>query len=282
MADAGLLCFVGSIWEGELRLTAKTRAFTDKPILKQKLGEELDNRKKGPNAATKPTPLDGFDGGDKVFVLGGIAARDGVLVCALVRQNELLVVDAAQGKITSHITLANPRGLAFDDKGRLLALSGRQLLRFAQLAAKPETIITKGLEDPRHVTTDAKGRFLITDRGASHQVKLFSVAGKLTGTIGKPGAPSVGRYEPLHLNNPNGLAVDSQGRIWVAEADNYPRRVSVWSDNGKLVRAFYGPTEYGGGGVLDPQDSTRLLQGPGIQTRLDHWHGHTHAHLCKA
>ena len=265
-AVADHLCYVGSIWEGELRLTAKTRKFADQPILKQKLGEEADQKKKDAPAA--PTVLEGFDGGDKINVLGGIAARDGELVCSLTRQDELLVVDIKTGKTTAHIALPNPRGLRFDAQGRLLALSGKQLVRFATLTAKPETVIASGLDDPRHVASDASGSFFITDRGAAHQVKVFSSAGKLTGTIGKPGVPSAGAYEPLHLNNPNGLAVDSQGRVWVAESDNYPRRVSVWSVKGELVRAFYGPTEYGGGGVLDPQDSARFYY-KGMEFKLD-------------
>jgi hypothetical protein len=264
-AVAEHLCYVASAWEGELRVTAKTRALADKPILKQKLGEEVDRRKKD---ISLPTVLDGFDGGDKIFVLGGIAARDGRLVCSLVRQDALLVVDVAGGKIASRIVLPNPRGLAFDAQGRLLALSGRQLVRFASLSSRPETIIANGLEDPRHVGVDATGRLLIIDRGTAHQVKIFSPAGEAIGTIGKPGVPAVGPYEPLHLNNPNGLAVDSQGRVWVAEADNHPRRVSVWSAAGALVRAFYGPTEYGGGGVLDPQDPARFYY-KGLEFKLD-------------
>ena len=43
--------------------------------------------------------------------------------------------------------------------------------------------------------------------------------------IGKPGEPAIGPYDPRHLNNPSGIAVDSQGRVWVAEADYYPLRV---------------------------------------------------------
>lgn len=139
-ANADHLCYVGSIWEGELRLTAKTRAFTDQPVLKQKLGKEFDREKKGPNAPAAPPVLEGFDGGDKIHVLGGIAARDGLLVCSLVRQNELLAVEIASGKITAHLALPNPRGLGFDAQGCLLAISGRQVVRFAELSAKPETI----------------------------------------------------------------------------------------------------------------------------------------------
>ena len=65
----------------------------------------------------------------------------------------------------------------------MLALSGKQLVRFATLSAKPETIIAEGLDDPRHVAVDARDNFLITDRGDSHQVKRFSPMGKQIGTI---------------------------------------------------------------------------------------------------
>jgi hypothetical protein len=177
-------------------------------------------------------------------------------------------VDAKQGKITSRIPLPNPRGVSFDAQGRLLALSGKQLVRFATFSNKPETLIPAGLDDPRHIAVDATSSFLITDRGNAHLVKVFSPAGKQIGSIGKPGAPAIGPYDPLHLNNPNGLAVDTQGRVWVAECDNYPRRVSVWTADGKLVRAFYGPTEYGGGGVLDPQDNSRFYY-KGMEFQLD-------------
>jgi hypothetical protein len=266
-AVADHLCYVGSLWEGELRLTAKTKALADNAILKEKFGDEDERGKNGkPNSS--PPKIEGFEGGDKTWLLGGIAARDGKIVASLVRQNELLVVDVAEGKIASRIAVENPRGACFDAEGRLLALSGKKLVRFATLAGQPEPVITAGLDDPRHVAVDPQGNILVTDRGDSHQVKTFSAAGKPLTTIGKAGKPATGPYEPLHMNNPNGLAVDSQGRVWVAEADDHPRRVSVWSADGKLARAFYGPTEYGGGGTLDPQDRNRFFY-KGLEFTLD-------------
>ena len=253
-----------------MRLTAKDRAFGDKPVLKLKLGD--DPKTKGKPSATV---LAGFDGGDKVHVLGGIAARDGVLVCSMIRQNELMLVDVKTGKVTGRIALDDPRGMAFDAKGGLLALSGRSLVRFADLTAKPQTLIADGLDDPRHVASDAEGRILISDRGECHQVKRFTPAGKPDGAIGKKGTPTVGPYDPLRMNNPNGLAVDSRGRIWVAEADDFPRRVSVWTTAGELDRAFYGPTEYGGGGTLDPRDRDRFFY-KGMEFKLD-WKSGTDA-----
>ncbi len=252
------LCYVGSVWEGELRLTAKTRKLEDKLIHKSLLGDDPNPRRPGDK---KVPELKDFDGGDKVFVLSGIAAHDEVIVCSLIRQNELIFIDATSGQVTKRMAMENPRGVTFDASGRMLVLSGTKLLR------EGVELIT-GLEDPRHVVTDAKGNLLITDRGASHQVKVFDANGKPLRGIGQPGAPAIGAYNPLHLNHPNGLALDSQGRVWVAESDNFPRRVSVWSGAGKLERAFYGPTEYGGGGVLDSQDAARFFY-KGMEFALD-------------
>lgn len=265
------LCYVGSLWEGEMRMTAKTRALTDEPIFKTRLGDDP----KGTNVHASEV-LQGFDGGDKTYVLGGLAAHDGLLVCSLVRQNELWVIDIKQGKISHRIARPNPRGLCFDAQGRLLVLSGSKLVRFAasfinrsmDQAMNAETLIAEGLDDPRHVAVDSEGRFFITDRGDSHQVKVFSAAGRPLSSIGRPGAPTLGPYDPQHLNNPNGLAIDTQGRVWIAECDNTPRRVSVWTAQGDLVQAFYGPTEYGGGGTLDPLDPTCFFY-KGMEFRLD-------------
>jgi hypothetical protein len=264
-AIADHACYVGSVWDGELRLTAKTRTLEDKPVFKLQLGDDPRLKENDPKT---PAEFEGFDGGLKVYVLAGIAAHDGVLVCSMIRQNELLFVDAKAGKILHRDEIENPRGVAYDARGRLLVLSGTRLLRFGIDGAKAEVLITAGLEDPRHVITDASGIIFITDRGTSHQVKVFSAEGKLIRSIGEAGAPALGNYHAKHLNNPNGLALDSQGRVWVAEADNHPRRVSVWSGEGKLERAFYGPTEYGGGGVLDPQDAAKFFY-KGMEFALD-------------
>jgi hypothetical protein len=133
-------------------------------------------------------------------------------------------------------------------------------------------VIAHGLEDPRHVALDTQGNFYITDRGSSHQVKVFGPDGTPKTSIGKPGAPRAGAYDELHLNNPNGLCVDERGRVWVAEADYQPKRVSVWDTGGKLVRAFYGPSEYGGGGQLDTQDPNCFFY-RGMEFALDREHG---------
>ena len=44
--------------------------------------------------------------------------------------------------------------------------------------------------------------------------------------------------------------------------------MSVWTLDGKLSHAFYGPGRYGGGGTLDPADKTRFYY-DGMEFKLD-------------
>jgi len=205
--------------------------------------------------------------------LSGLAVHNARLVAALPKMNQLLWVDARARRILGTLPLEDPRGLAFDAGGRLLALSGRRLLRFALGAnplqpPAPETVVDKGLDDPVGITLDPTGRVYVSDRGESNQVKVFSPQGKLLRAIGKRGRPKLGPYDRLQMHNPNGLTIDGRERLWVAETDFVPKRVSVWTLDGKLVRAFYGPMEYGGGGSLDPADPTRFYYN-GMEFELD-------------
>ena len=257
----GVHLYAGSAWEGELRLTAITRS-GDKPVIKYT-----------------------FPGGKEASALSGLAIHNGLLACSLPKQNQLLLVDAKAGKLLTAVSLKDPRGLAFDGQGRLLALAGKQLHRYKvsgtlrvpgtdgtrsvpDTLSAPEILVAAGLEDPQHMALDAQGNLYVSDRGNSHQVKVFDASGKSLRVIGVAGVPKAGPYDPLHMNNPNGLTIDEKGHLWVAETDFQPKRVSVWTLDGRLVRAFYGPAEYGGGGKLDPIDKTRFYY-HGMEFQLD-------------
>ncbi|HEX5177127.1 MAG TPA: discoidin domain-containing protein, partial [Chthoniobacteraceae bacterium] len=145
--------------------------------------------------------------------------------------------------------------------------------RAKPLPVPTEPLISTHLEDPHGLTLDVHGNIFVSDHGASQQVKVFTAEGKLARMIGKAGPPKAGPYDPLHMNHPAGLAVDANGRLWVAENDYLPKRVSIWNSDGTLWKAFYGPAKYGGGGTLDPQDKTRFYyadEGRGaIEFKLD-------------
>src|SRR6202012_2009153 len=92
--------------------------------------------------------------------------------------------------------------------------------------------------------------------------------GKFLRAIGHPGPLKAGPYDPLHMNNPRGMTVDSNNHLWVAEEDFQPKRVSIWTLDGQLVKGFAGAAEYGGGGSLDPTDKTKFYY-RGMEFRLD-------------
>ena len=197
---------------------------------------------------------------------GGFAVRNGVAVVSLYLLDKLLFADLSTGKVLGESPLASPRGVAFDLQGNLLALSGKRLVRYSipagamqpeQLAA-PQVLTAENLEDPVGIATDAEGNIYVSDRGNSNQVKVFSAAGKFLRSIGHAGPLGDGPYDSLHMNNPRGVAVDSNQHLWVAEEDFQPKRVSMWTLDGQLIKAFYGPSEYGGGGSLDPVDKTKF------------------------
>ncbi len=210
--------------------------------------------------------------------IGGLAARNGLVVASLTKMNRLLFVDAAAGKVLGAAALEDGRGLAFDAGGDLVALSGKRLLRVRLPAPgemretvelpSPQVLVAEGLEDPQGLALDGAGNLYVADRGSSHQVKVFAPDGKPLRAIGSPGAPKAGPYDPSHMNNPKGIAISGDGRLWVAEEDFQPKRVSVWTLDGKLVTAFYGPPIYGGGGVIDPKDKTLFYLG-GMTFGLD-------------
>lgn len=247
-ADPDTHVYVGSTWEtekgtgiGELRITALTKK-GDSEILKLNLGK-LAPQSHGAGERTED-------------LLGGIAAHDGIVVAAMRLTGKLLFIDAFAKKVIREVPVDHPSGITFDEKGRLLVLSGKKLVRIEN--DKPADIITTGLEEPMGITVSGNGSILISDWGSSHNVKVFSPEGRPIGTIGKPGKPSAGKYDPLRMNRPHGIAVDGEGRLWVTEHDYMPKRVSVWSADGQLVDSFYGPGKYGGGGALDPVDKTKF------------------------
>ena len=197
--------------------------------------------------------------------IGGLAVHNNVAVLSLQPLNELLFVDTGNGQMLGTVSMDSPRGMAFDAQGNLLVLSGSKLLRYPapdllhpQQLPAAQTLIAQGLESPSGITMDADGSIYISDQGNSNQVKVFSADGKFLRAIGHPGPSKAGPYDSLHMNAPRGLTIDSERHLWVAEEDFQPKRVSVWSLDGSLVKAFNGPPEYGGGGSLDPVDKTKF------------------------
>jgi hypothetical protein len=205
--------------------------------------------------------------------LVGLAVRDGKAYLALHEPQVIAIytlpdADHPAAQRVGELPLKDPGGLAFDAQGDLWAVSGTQVVRFASAAGEAQPVIIEGLTSPQQLAFDVAGNPCVSDGAPSCQVKVFDVKGALLRTVGKPGGRKLGPYDPECMDNPQGIAVDAQGQLWVAENSRQPKRVSLWSRDGRLVQAFHGPTRYGGSGYLDATDRTRLHD-DGMTFRLD-------------
>ena len=181
-------------------------------------------------------------------------------------------------KAVGEIKVPEPRGLAFGDDGTLYAVSGDSILRLPSEVVKglgkavagdgDSTVLVSGLDAPRDLIVEG-GRMFVSLQGKTHQVWELNLSGKVVRKFGKPGAPKCGPYDEAKMQHPQGLMLTPSGELWVAEEDYRPKRLSVWdARTGAFVKAFYGPTQYGGGGKVDPKDPTRFYY-YGMEFKLD-------------
>jgi len=179
----------------------------------------------------------------------------------------IAVYDSADGSLLDQFPIAEPRGLEFNSAGELLAISGKRVVRVNTETGATRDVVTQGLGDPYDLAFDAAGNICVTD-AQPHQVRIFRPNGEFIRTIGKPGGRKAGPYDPEQISNPRGIDIDRRGRIWIAENDYQPKRISWWEATGAFAGEKMGPARYGGGGNIDLVDVSRLYYG-GMEFKLD-------------
>lgn len=196
------------------------------------------------------------------------------------RLTELRLPDPADEKgqttIVRHLPFDKPGFMTFDKNGTFYTVSGNTIvtLNLDEENPTPKVVIGPGkLNAPHAMTFDADGLLYVID-GGPNVVKVFNVqTGALVRTIGTPGGYKLGLYDPTRFDNPMDLTIDSAGKLWVTDEFNQPKRITRWSREGKLEKTFFGPTYYGGGGIMDAGD--RSVSYLGMKFVVD-WNSPTH------
>ncbi len=184
----------------------------------------------------------------------GMAVTDKYIVLSLSDKARLALFGKETAAFVRDVRLAEPGGLAKNSDGAMFAVSGNKIVKADLEKGTLADIVTMELQKPSCLAVDINGDIYVTDSAPSEQcVKVFSADGKFLRTIGTKGGRREGAFDRNAMGYPMGIAIDSKGRIWIAEHDFLPKRVSVWSKEGELIKDFIGPPHYGGGGSVEPK-----------------------------
>lgn len=188
--------------------------------------------------------------------LRAVALHDGKLAVVLSRENRVKILNADTGKVESEIEISKPKSVTYAGSGWLVLSEGKVLRLGADGKTTPFTAGT--YPDAYGLAADAEGNVYLSVRGEDQNVKVFSPDGKPLREIGiKGGRPENGVYLPGGMLNPAQIAIDSLGRLWVAESSENPKRTSLWDPKtGELIRDFAGTTTYATAGSINPFDPT--------------------------
>ena len=201
----------------------------------------------------------------------GMDAKNGKLYLTFTSSSQMAVVDGANGKLIKAITLEKPGLLrAASDTLVYVVSDGKAVLAVNPASGEVKPVVG-GLQNATGVAVDADGNIYVGTGEPDCQVKVFAADGKPVRQIAvKGGRPLLGPWNRNGLRSIAGMVVDSRGRLWVTEADECPKRVSVWdTKSGAFVREFFGPTHYGAsGGAINPVDPN-IMAGEGCEWRLD-------------
>ncbi|HEY1785957.1 MAG TPA: hypothetical protein VGG30_10430, partial [Pirellulales bacterium] len=201
----------------------------------------------------------------------GLAATAGKIYLSYTKENVVLVVDAKTGKLEKTLQVASPDGLYAVSPTLLYVVSGANTVLSVNPASGEMKPVIAGLVNAAGIALDAAGQIYVAVGAPENQVKVFSADGKPVRSLGRAGGrTTVGQWTPDGMAFVKGIAVDSQGQVWTAEADFSPKRVSVWNgQSGQLVRDFFGPPPYGAtGGAIMPSDANVMI-GLGCEWRLN-------------
>ncbi|OPZ24580.1 MAG: hypothetical protein BWZ02_02809 [Lentisphaerae bacterium ADurb.BinA184] len=175
--------------------------------------------------------------------------------------DRLEVRDLKSGRLERELAVSLPGALHISPRGRLLALAGGRLVEISPEDGGVREVVGD-LLSPSAFAVDAEENLYVYDAAPERGVvRVYEAGGKYVRDIGTPGGWSAGAWDPTRLHSVVDMAVDRRGQLWLVESATDPKRVTVWSRDGKLVRELLGNTGYGGGGILDRYDKTRLRYG---------------------
>lgn len=221
-----------------------------------------------------------------------VAAANGRVFLSFSDNNTILVLDGKSGAVIQSFNIPRPVMMApvgenwlavasgggyeiKKEKGKHLPqpslISGDAVYILDTKTGKSTRMNTPGLTGILGVAYDGKGRIYVGCGESRNQVLVLDRDGKLLKTIGREGGRALlGPWQSDGMRFLSAMAVDGEGKLWVTECDDWPRRFSAWNiETGKLVYEVFGPAHYGGTGAAINPDDPMVMAGLGCEWRVN-------------
>jgi len=230
----------------------------------------------GPQAASNETPLPSrlFDRVEIIASRGaGVGQVNKPRSVAVDREDNLYVVDMT-GRVQKfdsngvfvlqwqmpETDIGRAKGLCRDREGNIVvnephyarinhySPAGRLVFQWGRRGSGPGE-----LNFPRAVAVNSRNQILVSEYGANERVQRFQLPPVLSPGASVEFLDAVGEMgdAPGQFNRPEGLCVDAQDRIYVADSCNH--RIQIFSPEGRFLRA-YGQPGRGPGQLSYPYD----------------------------
>ena len=144
----------------------------------------------------------------------GVAVRGDEVFVSCWAQDQVRVLHRVSLEQLSTLPLPRPAGLAVDGSGRLLAISGRDLVVRVGMAWR--VLIPRVARRPFALAVAADGHLLVSDMGEPCRVLEYTPAGRLVRSYGQPGELP-GKIRTDRLYAPTGVAAATDGSVYVSE-----------------------------------------------------------------
>jgi hypothetical protein len=189
--------------------------------------------------------------------VAGLAAGPEALYVSVAKPGKIIALDKKSFAPVKSWDLPGAGHLAYDAaRKRLYAVAaGRVHAVDPAGEAPPRPFITEGLDAATGIAVDGQGRVYVACQGDRQCVVVHDTEGRPLRTIGKEGGrPRIGRYDQAGMLRPAGICIDTRDRLWVAEDDAMPRRISQWNAaSGEFLREFFGAAAYAVMMAADPE-----------------------------